>query len=694
MKNMMVLDEMWHGRELGDPFLLRHDGRYYLYSSSFGEGIKCWTSEDMASFAYYGMVCMDARITGAYAPEVSYNAGWFYMVTSPVGSGHYLLRSREALGPFEVISENIGLLIDGSLFVDDDGKSYFLRAGHTGIQLHDMPGPDQIDVHGQVLPATYMDHWTEGPMIVKRDDRYFLTYTGNHVISRGYRVDYCVTRENPKAGWHQLRHRTLLLETEDPFYALGHSSTCLAPDMDSLYIVYHNNEFNAKGHPLGRRLNLDRLFFNGDRMYVNASYWEQAAPRAPLFTCRGGEGLLQKDALYTLPVDAPEVFTVEWNGILHGAATFAFAGHTFALNAGGWMLNGSGGACPPNIDWSRLLCVRLSQDMQGTLRVWVNGMQLVKREAERLPVRQLSVAGLGSLGFVALSDVAGGSGDTQAHQNVPGMLDAIHSPDAARYPAADTEAGCRGVCLKPGDTLTFPVNARDDGLYHLALRVMNDGVLTWQAAGSFALQAGAGTFTVIAPQDMLLDRIQLVFATPVQPCAVVAEGQLVPDAPLRIIGHKFEKSLLHKYSGFTCAENHGQGYVGAVGWQDYAVHAVLHLDPQSANGQASIFLRVRGESWFHAQVEDARQGYRVRVLPDRVELAKNDYDEQVLCTARIAPKDMRLQLRCEASGNHIAVYQGDILLLHYADPDAYLYGKAGMECRGEGVGFVSFDVCT
>ena len=86
IRNPYPLTDLWEGREIGDPFLMRHDGRFYLYCSSGGLGIKCWVSEDMIRFDYYGFVCTDERTSGAYAPEVTYNAGKFWMVTSPRGS--------------------------------------------------------------------------------------------------------------------------------------------------------------------------------------------------------------------------------------------------------------------------------------------------------------------------------------------------------------------------------------------------------------------------------------------------------------------------------------------------------------------------------------------------------------------------------------------------------------------------------
>jgi len=301
--NPFSLENQWDGNQLGDPFIMRHDGYYYLYCSSHKAQIKCWRSEDLVEWDYTGSVCDLLEIEGAYAPEVIYTHGKFYMVTSPKGSGHYLLVSSCPTGPFELVSENFGLLIDGSLFADDDGKLYFTRAGHRGIVIHELSHDLKHEanretnygtslapkIEGTTIPESYLNYWTEGSMIIKRDGMYFMTMTGNHLHSRGYRIDYIVSDTSPTSGYITPRNKTLLLETGDEFHALGHSSTVLGPDMDSYFIAYHS--FNFLAQPRYRSLNIDRLFFDGGRMYVNATWWQQNAPQLPVFVSRGGKGL-------------------------------------------------------------------------------------------------------------------------------------------------------------------------------------------------------------------------------------------------------------------------------------------------------------------------------------------------------------------------------------------------------------------
>ena len=106
--------------EIGDPFILRHNGKYYLYPSTCDEveGIRCFVSEDLIHFEEYGLVAKSPILKHAYAPEVIYKDGEFIMATSPRGQGHYLLKSNSPLGPFYFVTENVQNMIDGG-FVND-----------------------------------------------------------------------------------------------------------------------------------------------------------------------------------------------------------------------------------------------------------------------------------------------------------------------------------------------------------------------------------------------------------------------------------------------------------------------------------------------------------------------------------------------------------------------------------------------
>lgn len=275
------LDQEWQDYGNGDPFILRYDGRYYLYVSTkdFRVGIKAWSSEDLINWTYEGLVTEDEISTGAYAPEVVYWNGYFYLYTSPAGQGHYVYRSEAPTGPFERMTENLGMTIDGSVFINDDASWYFTYAGTQGIVGALMDDPITFN-SGVILGETFLGHWTEGSTIFKRDGIYYMTYAGNHVFSKGYRIHYATAKDGPLGPYVSPSHNPIIISTKPEFNGLGHNSIVIGPDLDSYYIVYHNLVGRSAEGPPVRQMNIDRLVFNGEKMNaLGPTNYDQPVPK-------------------------------------------------------------------------------------------------------------------------------------------------------------------------------------------------------------------------------------------------------------------------------------------------------------------------------------------------------------------------------------------------------------------------------
>ena len=141
------IGDAWEDYGFGDPFVMRYNGRYYLYPSTRDDqvGVKCWSSRDLVSWRYEGLCAVDPTTKGAYAPEIFRGHDAFYMATSPAGKGHYIYRSESPTGPFERATDNFGLSIDGSVFIDDDGEGYFYSASDRGVLAYRMTTETQVD---------------------------------------------------------------------------------------------------------------------------------------------------------------------------------------------------------------------------------------------------------------------------------------------------------------------------------------------------------------------------------------------------------------------------------------------------------------------------------------------------------------------------------------------------------------------
>lgn len=264
----------------GDPYILKHNGTYYLYVSTVDDksGVKLWTSEDLVNWEHYGLVTEEPTTLAAYAPEVTYWNGAFYMYTSPGGNGHYVYKSDSPLGPFELQTENLGMGIDGHVFIDDDGKWYFYGTGQGYITAHEMEDPYTFGP--AINTGAEMNGWTEGATVFKRHGQYYMTYTGNHVWSNAYRIDYA-TSDSPINNFKGSTQNPFLINSEGSNVGLGHNSIIRGPNLDSEFIVYHSH---AKP---GRFMNMDRIGWNGDKMIVlGPTTSEQPDPQLPDFSDR------------------------------------------------------------------------------------------------------------------------------------------------------------------------------------------------------------------------------------------------------------------------------------------------------------------------------------------------------------------------------------------------------------------------
>lgn len=724
VRNPRALTDLWEGREIGDPFLMRFDGKFYLYCSSHGNaGVKCWVSCDMIHFEYYGLVATDPRIEGAYAPEVIYNAGKFWMVTSPRGSGHYLLRADTPVGPFEVITENLGNGIDGSQFVDDDGTSWFYRSSHQGIRVHKMPSPEEIDVRNQPIPASFLNQWTEGPQVIKRDGRYFLTDTGNHVCSKGYHIDYCVSHEGPDKGFRRLRDGMLLIETRDEFHALGHSSSCIGPDMDTYYIIYHKNILNERNWPLHRSLNIDRMYFNGDRLYTNATWWYQKAPKQPVCASRNGEDL--EDAPFGLALEkaAGDIYTAEINFIMKGESAKAHfsvkggEGGAFEIQKDRkWILTINGdteeGILPENVATDAIITVKISK-FKENLIVYVNGMKVIGVSTV-LKGGLIGISGDVIPHFIGFSDVAQGSDEGDHEKSVPGSFDAVHGFENEKS-LCEGETGCQALFIKKGESAKYKINVWKTRKYALVMTVgasdneigvtvngvsltaaptgvsTEDG-LEKRYFGEIELTEGFGEMVITAENDVIIDRIYLIEKDDFAPAAVISKGDDVSDGKLSVIGHKAAGSMHKKFCGYTAAEGYGEAWFGG-NWHDFEVKMLINMKPCAPEARASAYIRTSRESWHQHQVAAGRFGYEMRITENKIELLRNDYKETKLLEAPIFVEwGSQIALTLKAEGNRISV-TGDGIDLTFTDPMDHPIGRCGLSAHTDGIGFEEFSVC-
>ena len=438
-----VIDNQWLGYGIGDPFVMRYNGVYYLYVSSLDSeiGVRAYKSADLVNWAPVtgnglkeGYVSEDTATLAAYAPEVYYFNGTFYMYTSPGGKGHYILTSSSPEGPFVRATDNFGLSIDGSVLIDDDEQMYFTYADNGGIRMARMTDMLTIDTTSTpVLNNTSIGGWTEGSYILKRDGIYYLTYTGNHVSSDGYRIAYSTAEEIPASNYRnaftRAQNNPIALETESELKGIGHSSTVLGPDMDSYYLAYHY--LNSSGGP-NRSLGIDRLTFNGTMMAVAPTLEGSVTPALPSFYASGRDEEkfeTQGDFLVS-KTSANADFTAEFNVSGASSSTFVFgyvdaqnymsvavdlAAKTVKLNntVGGATTEVASGTLVNDFAADKLHTVRVAARGGVVDVVFDNMTKIDNASLNRVAgkIGYLSLAENAEVGYTAYSDVAMGMSD-------------------------------------------------------------------------------------------------------------------------------------------------------------------------------------------------------------------------------------------------------------------------------------------
>lgn len=464
----VTIGNQWAGYGIGDPFVMRYNGMYYLYVSTLDSeiGVRGYKSADLVNWTPMtgtglknGYVSQDTVTLAAYAPEVYYLNGTFYMYTSPGGAGHYVLTASSPEGPFEKATENFGMNIDGSVFIDDDEQMYFTCSGsgdNPGILMAPMADMLTID-EGTKLNGVSLGGWTEGPYMLKRDGVYYLTYTGNHVASDGYRIAYATASDisgNYRMAFTAAQNNPIALETETELKGIGHSSTVMGPDMDSHYLVYHY--LNSSGGP-NRSLGIDRLTFNGTMMSVAPTLEKSVTPTLPAFYATGSdeEKFDASESLLLSRTSAAANFTAEYN--LTGASsstyvfgyvdasnymdvTVDFTAKTVKLNKteSGTTTEVASGELKHDFAADKLHTVRVAA-RDGKVDVVFDNMTKIDNATLTVPAGKIGYKSVGdaTVGYTAYSNVAMGMSDEQEAKQATGYTGASnYLHDTTYAPAA------------------------------------------------------------------------------------------------------------------------------------------------------------------------------------------------------------------------------------------------------------------
>lgn len=241
-----------------DPFILLFDNKYYLYFTNeegIQDGYYVYESSDLINWENKGYCLKNIDVKGDkwfWAPEVIYYKNKFYMVYS--SEEHLgIAISNSPLGPFKQENKKWlfdDLAIDGHFFLDDDGSIYLYYVkldGQNKIYVAKMNGDLlSIDRESEKLLIVAEEEWetkdclvTEGPFVLKHNNKYYLTYSANHTRSADYAIGYAVS-SSPLGPFIKYKDNPILSKN-NRFNGLGHHSFTTSKDKNEIIIACHSH---------------------------------------------------------------------------------------------------------------------------------------------------------------------------------------------------------------------------------------------------------------------------------------------------------------------------------------------------------------------------------------------------------------------------------------------------------------------
>ena len=404
------------------------------------------------------------------------------------------MKSDSPLGPFDRVTENFGYSIDGSLFADDNGKLYMYNLpGNKSIGIVEIDENTLTPKGVNKATGVPLNHWTEGPGMIRRGEWFYLTFTGNHYLSTGYRIAWASRKGDALGRYTQPKDHTLMINSvfKDPFTGLGHSANFYGPDLDSIYTSYHCHAPEQTGGGLVRWYNVDRLLTNEGWLYTTGpSDTAMPVPNQP--DVRGdAQGDLRDFAQtaegFTAKVNASNRFTQECNFSLNGGEMAwrmgTCEGQPALITTDGKKISftvGSKTIAKANVpdlgEAGRLHALRV-ECTGDILYVYIDTMRL-------LTVKEPAVTAdtIGALkrdgvaySFMAHTAKALGDGDLTAVKAIPGRFAAVHAVNGAMLETVEgPELEARAAYL---GSAVYNVRIAQEGAYcfDLTLRAKDAG---------------------------------------------------------------------------------------------------------------------------------------------------------------------------------------------------------------------------
>ncbi len=285
-----------------DPSIVQHEGKFYLYATVDPWGadyLSCWVSEDFENWTFNKLnwptkeACTSPSSGNSmvWAPSVIEKDGMFYLYVS-VGSEVWCGKAEHPLGPWSNMLDDQPMIpydttgyyhvIDAEAFIDNDGKAYLYWGsgwnwtnGHCFVaELNDDMASFKSEIK-EITPTNFF----EGALVIRNNDKYYLTYSEGKTIDETYEVRYAVS-DDPMGPFVEGANSPILKVNEElEVYGPGHHT--IMTFNDKHYIVYHKHRLPFITGSAYRQISINELLFDEKKNEIKTiiPYSTQAFPK-------------------------------------------------------------------------------------------------------------------------------------------------------------------------------------------------------------------------------------------------------------------------------------------------------------------------------------------------------------------------------------------------------------------------------
>ena len=196
---------------IGDPTVIYHRGKYYLYPTGDNHSYDVYISNDLVHWTK-GPKVFQSRERGVWAPDVFFSKddNMFYLYYTVNGRIGVAAADRPD-GVFKDRGTLVSNGIDAHLFRDDDGSYFLYYARYPDFAIFVQPMESPVRKKGaavQLISPT--EAWekkdaavTEAPWMIRHQGVYYLLYSGGSADSEDYAIGYA-TASDPLGPFHQI----------------------------------------------------------------------------------------------------------------------------------------------------------------------------------------------------------------------------------------------------------------------------------------------------------------------------------------------------------------------------------------------------------------------------------------------------------------------------------------------------------